>query len=195
MTFKMYTISSGGSPLWTEAQSSVSVSNGVFDVELGNVTPLTLPFDTQYWIGVTVGSNPEMTPRRKLLSAPYSFWSDTAFYLAPGASASGSFYVLDTFTVSGSNFLVSKMGNIGIGTLNPATKLDVSGTVTATAFVGSGANLTGQKAWITISKCGGTAPSCPSGWTSYYTYTATIVAANDCGSSSNKTWNSCYKDF
>ncbi|HQR12507.1 MAG TPA: hypothetical protein PLW68_14375 [Casimicrobiaceae bacterium] len=74
MVFKLYSVASGGSALYSEAQS-VTVSNGIFSVAIGSVTPLALPFDVPYYIGVSVGADPEMTPRQALQSSPYALRS------------------------------------------------------------------------------------------------------------------------
>lgn len=72
MTFSIYASPSGGSALWTETQN-VDVTGGNFDVVLGSVTPiLGLAFDDSYWLGLQVGSDPEMTPRTALTSVAYS---------------------------------------------------------------------------------------------------------------------------
>ncbi len=71
MVFKLYTTETGGTALWTETQSGVEVSNGIYSTVLGVVTPLTLPFDQLYYLGVSVGST-ELTPRILLTSAPYA---------------------------------------------------------------------------------------------------------------------------
>jgi hypothetical protein len=83
MTFKIYTVASGGTALWTETQSSVSVNNGIYNVVLGLVVPLgSLPFDVPYFLGVTAGSDSEMTPRQALTSVAYALTADTALNVA-----------------------------------------------------------------------------------------------------------------
>jgi hypothetical protein len=71
LTFRIYTSSSGGTAIWSETQT-VTLSDRVFNVMLGSSNALDIPFDGQYWIGVTVGSGSELTPRIQLTSAPYS---------------------------------------------------------------------------------------------------------------------------
>src|SRR5215469_3165528 len=73
MTFKLYNVSTGGAALWTETQASVAVTKGEFSTILGLVTPMTLAFDVPYYLGVTVGSDAEMTPRQPLTSGAYAF--------------------------------------------------------------------------------------------------------------------------
>ena len=72
ITFKLYTAAAGGTPLWSEVHGSVLVASGVFNVVLGDNTPLTVPFDQKYYLGLAVGSDAEMTPRQALASMPYS---------------------------------------------------------------------------------------------------------------------------
>lgn len=71
LKFAIYNVASGGTALWTENQS-VQVTNGLFNVNLGEVASLTLPFNEPYWLGVTVGTGTELTPRVELTAAGYS---------------------------------------------------------------------------------------------------------------------------
>ncbi|HVZ37639.1 MAG TPA: hypothetical protein VHI13_00015, partial [Candidatus Kapabacteria bacterium] len=88
VTFRIYDRPTGGYMLWTETQPSIAINRGLFNVMLGSVNPLDLPFDRQYWITTQVGSNTEMMPRTQLASAPYSFRainSDSADAVAANA--------------------------------------------------------------------------------------------------------------
>lgn len=77
MVFSIYSVDTGGTALWSETQT-VIVSNAAYSVVLGSVTPLSLPFDNQYYLGVKVGTDAEMTPRRPLTSIGYSMRAKVA---------------------------------------------------------------------------------------------------------------------
>ena len=71
LTFRLYDSSENSDTLWQETQS-VQVTNGVFNVILGSNIPLNLPFDKQYWLGITISGGTELTPRVTLTASPYS---------------------------------------------------------------------------------------------------------------------------
>ena len=78
ITFSIYNVTSGGSSFWSEIQSVVVSSDGVYSVLLGSENPIDLGFNEDYWLGIKVGSDSEMTPRLRLGSSPYSFLSEEA---------------------------------------------------------------------------------------------------------------------
>jgi hypothetical protein len=78
MIFRIYTASTGTEPLWEENWSgpnSVRVSDGLFSVMLGSLTPIPETIITNnemLWLGITVGTDDEMAPRIQLGTVPYS---------------------------------------------------------------------------------------------------------------------------
>ena len=71
MTFKIYNSSTGGNSLWAYANQTITVgSDGIYYFILKDVN---LTFAEQYYLGIAVGSDSEMTPRINLTSAPYAF--------------------------------------------------------------------------------------------------------------------------
>ncbi|MEK7108221.1 MAG: hypothetical protein AAB898_00965, partial [Patescibacteria group bacterium] len=83
MKFSLYTASSGGTPVWTAAgvvgsptAVSVTVTDGIFTYNLGSGANAfddeLFEDNTTLYLGVTIGSDSEMTPRRQLGSAAYA---------------------------------------------------------------------------------------------------------------------------
>ncbi|MFH1404817.1 MAG: hypothetical protein ABIH21_01810, partial [Patescibacteria group bacterium] len=127
LKFAIYDSASSGTCLWsaddTDASSttidcasdtpdgsiSVTVTDGVFNVLLGDTTggaQNALPDDlfddnSTLYLGLTVGSDSEMTPRMRLASAPYAMQAgdsdlldgmdSTAFLASSGDTATGNF--------------------------------------------------------------------------------------------------------
>ena len=78
MSFRLYSAVTGGTPLWTEQWSGsngVKVSDGLFNVMLGSLTPIpqsVITGNANLFLGITVGSDDEMTPRVQLGSVPFA---------------------------------------------------------------------------------------------------------------------------
>ena len=67
--FRIYGAASGGTVLWGETQSLVA-ARGIVNVQLGKVNPLPdgLFNRPELYLGITVAGDPEMAPRRRLVS-------------------------------------------------------------------------------------------------------------------------------
>src|ERR1039458_7058026 len=72
LTFRIYGTNTGGASLWTETQTNVPLTRGIFAVPLGVNQPLNLAFDRPYWISMQVSNDTEMSARVPLNSAPYA---------------------------------------------------------------------------------------------------------------------------
>lgn len=70
--FAIYSGSTGGTPLYTTTLSITPDINGIFTVALGPIAASVFDGSARY-LGITVGSDAEMTPRQLLASTPYSF--------------------------------------------------------------------------------------------------------------------------
>ncbi|NTW30299.1 MAG: phage tail tape measure protein, partial [Candidatus Moranbacteria bacterium] len=113
--FRVYTVSTGGSAIWTETWNTgteqVSVSDGIFQVELGTHTTLpgSVDFNTDnIYLSVEFAADGEMNPRIRFTAVPYAFnaekvsgltVTDTTGTLTVANGKTVSF--ADAFTTSG----------------------------------------------------------------------------------------------
>jgi len=82
MVFSIYSTAAGGTALWQETQPNVTVTNGVFNVLLGSTTPAGIPSNifnnSVLYLGIKIGTDPEMAPRFRLTSVAYAIRASEA---------------------------------------------------------------------------------------------------------------------
>lgn len=85
ITFSIYKDSTGGQKVWSETQSNVAVTNGLFDVQMGrmNSIPDSVFKDPGRWLGIKVGAYPELQPRQRIAAVGYAFRAEVANSVAP----------------------------------------------------------------------------------------------------------------
>ncbi|HVX24459.1 MAG TPA: tail fiber domain-containing protein [Candidatus Saccharimonadales bacterium] len=164
--FKLYSVSSGGTAVWTESDS-LSVSAGVFQVNLGASSSLSgINFSTasSLYLGITFNGDPagEMSPRVQLQSVPYAFNADNASNLGGVAASSyaqlGGTQQTGSINVTGSgtfgNTLKVTTGSVTIGSFGTgvvhsssagllSSSAVVLGTDTSGSYVANLGTLTG----------------------------------------------------
>ena len=142
IVFSIYNVASGGVAIWTETQASTSVTNGIFQINLGSVTPLpgSVDFNTDnIYLGMKVGADAEMTPRIQFTSVPQAFNSEKL-----GGLDKTGFIQNQTGSTQTADFKISGTGNIGTSLTTPllqaasATALTITGNAASTWSTSAG---------------------------------------------------------
>ncbi len=120
MVFTIYADSNGTTSKWVESQTSVKVEKGIFNVLLGNVIsiPDSVFNGSVRYLGVKVGSDIEITPRKPMVSVPYA--------CRAGSSGGGSdnkwiYRITDTADTSlttGGNWGIARRGAALLGDMD-----------------------------------------------------------------------------
>ncbi|MCD6531121.1 hypothetical protein J7K99_01590 [bacterium] len=103
ITFRLYDVATGGTPLWTETHASVPVVKGLFDVALGSVSPFpdSMDFSGQYYLEIQVESE-TLAPRIPFRSSPYAV---RAIFADSAAAAGVNWDTLGAYWDTTNNFV------------------------------------------------------------------------------------------
>jgi len=125
----------GGNALWSETVILRTGPDGLFTYHLGGINPIpdSVFSDTSRWLGIQIDSDPEMLPRQRFSSVPFSF------VVGAGASGGGSFLPLaggtmtGPITSSGDPAITMGRGNFGMLNTNVGAHAFVAGQNNAAA--------------------------------------------------------------
>ena len=133
MQFSIYPDSTGGTPLWTETQLSVRVDKGIFNTLLGSVTeiPDSVFSGAIRYLGVNVGDDPELTPRKSIVSVGYAYRVSTIDG-ASGGTIQGDMNVEGDLIMTGNTIYVDEIS------IEPTVRYNIIPAYTFWGFLNSG---------------------------------------------------------
>jgi hypothetical protein len=141
VTFTLYDAPQDGNPVWTETHA-ITFDQGYFSAVLGEADPLDdAVFDgSVLYLGVTVGADPEMSPRAPVESVPYAVRSTVADDV-PGDIHPSSVSIGNTLVIDASgNWVGDPSGLVGptgpAGPAGPAGATGPAGPAGATGAIG-----------------------------------------------------------
>ena len=114
LTFTIYDAPTNGTALWTETHTAVPIENGLFNVILGGATtpiPASVFDAPERYLGIKVGTDPELAPRIQLTSVSYAYRSlvaDSAVVATPGSGSHWS--VSDSILYTNNNWGIARGG-------------------------------------------------------------------------------------
>ena len=111
LSFYLYDAETGGSYIWNETHSSVSIANGVYSASIGAATSLGgLAFDVPYYLGISVNGGDQSTPRIPLSNTPYAL------------------------SMRGVDNVFPSSGNVGVGASSPNIDLAIGSNNTGIGY-------------------------------------------------------------
>jgi hypothetical protein len=142
MTFRFYGQASGGTQLWSASTTNglptgtpvsipVSVKNGLFTVILGDTSAGQVPLDidwnqNQLYLGVKIGADAEMAPRKRLTAVPWAFNAE----MLQGQHASSS-----VSATGGNLFALNQAANNAASATRTALYVESKGTSNALDYL------------------------------------------------------------
>ena len=160
MKFVIYDADSGGNCLWTSVGAcdtadygtvAVTTVNGVFSVALGDTGQNSIATSTIDWnidslyLGVTVGADAEMTPRKRLTSSAYSFNADEIDGLHATSTEAIANYLLSLDSYGNLNLMDQGVSSTYATTtwlyVRGDAQIDGNATTTGSTYLGTTAGL------------------------------------------------------
>jgi hypothetical protein len=173
MKFAIYSVANGGTAAWSQTLQ-VMFDSGYYSVDLDGSATSTQPFPPTLWsgaelyMGITIDTDAELSPRQPIDSIPYALVAQNAIGdITPNSVAVAGATVIDS---SGNWTGVPLPGTeIGMGAVTGGTGGNLAtGTVAASNIVPGSLKHTHTLSSMIVATpgCGdGIVAACPAGWT------------------------------